>query len=92
MQDITEEQKAERELEQKNWDDITDPQKIERLRKVIKELTARVGREASHANGSRRMLDQHSHNETGEVVIPIKSNYDQGMGEVSCDKSSRVYI
>lgn len=53
----------------KGWDEITDSEKIERMREIIKSLSQQVGRLQSDFHVLRDSFKKHSHTDK-EVVLP----------------------
>jgi len=61
----------EKPLYQKEWDELNDSQKIERMREYVKNSLGRI-------DGLRNTVDKlenHVHNEKGEMLIPYVNRY-----------------
>jgi hypothetical protein len=61
----------------KNWAELTDAEKIERMRQEVKRLLMLVNR---HDRGLGRM-EEHRHGDGGELLVPLNSR--RGMDEQS---------
>lgn len=82
-------EEKEREVERKSWDELTDSEKIERIRKFIKNEYQYINRRLSNLESENRKLRKHQHNQEGKVVIEIIDNY-YGSGECEAEESSRL--
>ena len=64
------------------WSEITDDERIERMREMIKGMS----RSAQHSNeklyGVERVINKHQHGATGEVLIPADNRYDNPLGGI----------
>ncbi len=74
-----------RAMRDKNWDELTDAEKIERLREQVKRLARIVD---AHDRGIYTM-QEHSHSLTGEILVPMNSR--RGMGESSSRRNDEYF-
>ena len=98
---LTKEQKAEmkvieeaRILRNKGWDELTQDEKIERIRDNVKDNSSNAYRQLINLQDKISQLENHSHKENGDIVVPLKQHSGGfGLGEVACGKSSgKVYF
>lgn len=78
----------------KVWNELTDIEKIERCRDEIKNTQRKFNRELSRAQNTIKLLLEHRHLSTGELVKIIdRYNYssDDTCGEISCN-SAEIYF
>lgn len=66
----------------KMWEDLTDSEKIERMREEVKRTLAGFSGRITELNREVQKLKVHSHS-GGEVVVPI-TRTDGYLGESSC--------
>jgi predicted RNase H-like nuclease (RuvC/YqgF family) len=74
----------------KEWEELNDSEKIERMREVIKNLQSSLSRVERSNNSLRIKLSQHGHNDKGEPVeIKKIERYDDSLGDcgVVCGSS-----
>ena len=76
-------------LERKEWDELTDKEKIERTRKVFKQENQWLSKRLSQLERKLRRLGKHQHLENGKIVVEL--DYDGGYGEDEC-ASARNYF
>lgn len=78
-----------RELERKEWDELTDKEKIERIRKVVKDNQRWFLRRVSDLERKLRRLGKHQHLADGKIVVEL--DYYEGAEEGEC-ASARNYF
>lgn len=61
----------------KNWDELADSEKIERMRQEVKRLVLLVNR---HDRGIS-IMEEHRHGDGGELMVPLNSR--RGLSEGS---------
>ena len=71
-----------RQLERKEWDELTDKEKIERTRKVVKQENQRFSRRLFQLERKLRKLEKHQHLADGKLVVEL--DYYEGGGEDEC--------
>jgi len=75
--------KEELELRSKPWSELTDAQKIERQRDVIKDLQRTVGFMNDRLLRLESNFNQHSHTEKGIVVPLLHNGLTSALGQVA---------
>lgn len=61
------------ELRRKPWNELTDQQKIERQRDIVKDLQRTIGFMQDRLSRVESNFNQHSHTEKG-IVVPLMNN------------------
>lgn len=97
---LTKEQKAEikanekaRILRNKGWDELNQDEKMERMRNKIKDNHSSLYRQISDLQRKISQLENHSHKENGDVVVPF-NRYSSGAGYGTAKSlgSQKVYF
>ena len=65
------------------WEDLKEEGKIERLREEIKKNKGATFRRIEELERVIRKLENHSHNMTGDIVIPLRRDSGFGVGALS---------
>ena len=77
-----EKMEAERKLKNTMWEDLTPDQKIERTNEIVKAYNSSLGRELQSLRELVNKLNEHSHKDNGDIVVPLQSRgFGMGMGE-----------
>jgi chromosome condensin MukBEF ATPase and DNA-binding subunit MukB len=75
------------EIERKEWDELTDSQKIERTRNFVKKELSWINNKLSELNKKVRKLEKHYHLKGGKIVTEIDFNDRSGEVEVYLGKN-----
>lgn len=75
----------------KKWDDITDAEKIERMREIIKSLQSWVGRTQSDVHHVRENFSKHSHTDKG-IVVPFNEYNNSNTSGVAASLGNEGYF
>ena len=68
----------------KEWEVLSDSEKIERMREIVKNLQSSLSRVERSNNNLRVKLSQHGHNDKGESVeIKKIERYDDSLSDCS---------
>lgn len=69
---------------EKNWNELTSDEKLERMRQIIKSLSRQLGEAQASINHQRECLCQHSHSDKG-IVVPWNEypNHNASLGVAS---------
>ena len=76
----------------KDWKELTDSEKIERMREIVKNLQNQNSRYYSENNRLRVKVANHVHNEKGEAVEmkKIERYDDEGCCNTTCELKSNI--
>jgi len=97
---LTKEQKAEmkvieeaRILRNKGWEELTQDERMERMRNKVKDNHSSLYRQISDLQKKIGQLENHSHKENGDVVVPF-NRYNSGgdCGIAEALSSQKVYF
>ena len=78
----------------KDWDVLTDSEKIERLREIIKHQSSQIGMAQTHIHNLRIKLKRHAHQDGKVVEIKEVQDYDDnsnGLNGVSTFSNEKYF-
>lgn len=81
----------------KGWEEITSDEKVERMREIIKQASATVGRQQTEINWLRDIIFKHIHGENGKILVEADryGSHGSGMGmlgDTSTLSSTKPYF